>query len=118
MKTGIIGLPQVGKSSLFRMLTKASVERARANPREAHIGVAQVPDDRLDRLAALYDPKKLVHASVEYVDVACSAGDPQPELVLQYSKLPQETLAQATACAQAPIANACTLAGAGASAKK
>ena len=70
MKTGIIGLPQVGKSSLFRMLTKASVERARANPREAHIGVAQVPDDRLDRLAALYDPKKLVHASVEYVDVA------------------------------------------------
>jgi hypothetical protein len=55
---------------------------------------------------------------VEYVDVACSAGDPQPELVLQYSKLPQETLAQATNCAQAPIANACTLAGAGASAKK
>ncbi|MGZ3273037.1 MAG: hypothetical protein ACXU82_09250 [Caulobacteraceae bacterium] len=55
---------------------------------------------------------------VEYVDVACSAGDPQPELVLQYSKLPQETLAQATVCAQAPIANACSLAGAGASAKK
>jgi hypothetical protein len=55
---------------------------------------------------------------VEYVDVACSAGDPQPEMVLQYSKLPQETLAQATTCAQAPIANACTLAGAGASAKK
>ena len=59
MKTGIIGLPQVGKTSLFRMLTKAQVSE-RANPREAHIGVAQVPDDRLDRLAALYDPKKLV----------------------------------------------------------
>jgi hypothetical protein len=55
---------------------------------------------------------------VEYVDVACSAGDPQPEMVLQYSKLPQETLAQATTCAQAPIANACTLASAGATAKK
>lgn len=55
---------------------------------------------------------------VEYVDVACSPGDPQPEMVLQYSKLPQETLAQATTCAQAPIANACTLAGAGATAKK
>jgi hypothetical protein len=53
---------------------------------------------------------------VEYVDVACSSGDPQPEMVLQYSKLPQETLAQATTCAQAPIANACTLAGGGASA--
>jgi len=44
-------------------------EHAYANPREAHIGVAKVPDDRLDRLAALYHPKKLTHASVEYVDV-------------------------------------------------
>lgn len=70
MKTGIIGLPQVGKSSLFRILTKAQLsEHAFANPREAHIGVAKVPDDRLDRLAALYNPKKLIHASVEYVDV-------------------------------------------------
>ena len=55
MKTGIIGLPQVGKTSLFRILTKAHLsDSARANPREAHIGVAKVPDDRLDRLAALY----------------------------------------------------------------
>src|SRR5437588_12450729 len=71
MKTGIIGLPQVGKSSLFRILTKAQLsEHAFANPREAHVGVAKVPDDRLDRLAALYNPKKLVHTSVEYSDVA------------------------------------------------
>jgi len=70
MKTGIIGLPQVGKTSLFRILTKAQLsEHAYANPREAHIGVAKVPDDRLDKLAALYNPKKLTHASVEYVDV-------------------------------------------------
>src|SRR5207244_6916308 len=70
MKTGIIGLPQVGKTSLFRILTKPSVPaHASANPREAHIGVAKVPDDRLDRLAALFNPKKLTHASVEYVDV-------------------------------------------------
>jgi len=70
MKTGIIGLPQVGKTSLFRILTKAQLsEHAYANPREAHIGVAKVPDDRLDKLAALYHPKKLTHASVEYVDV-------------------------------------------------
>src|SRR6202045_3780552 len=67
MKTGIIGLPQVGKTSLFRILTKAHLsDQARANPREAHIGVAKVPDDRL---AALYNPKKLTHTSVEYVDV-------------------------------------------------
>src|SRR5215472_1430920 len=70
MKTGIIGLPQVGKTSLFRILTKAHLsEHAYANPREAHVGVAKVPDDRLDRLAALYHPKKLTHAAVEYVDV-------------------------------------------------
>ena len=70
MKTGIIGLPQVGKSSLFVMLTKQQVAQRSSNPREAHLGVARVPDDRLDRLAALYNPKKLIHASVEYADVA------------------------------------------------
>lgn len=71
MKTGIIGLPQVGKTSLFKILTKADISnRAFANPKEAHIGVAKVPDDRLDRLAKLFNPRKLVHASVEYADVA------------------------------------------------
>ncbi|MGE0405203.1 MAG: redox-regulated ATPase YchF [Candidatus Korobacteraceae bacterium] len=71
MKTGIIGLPLVGKTSLFKILTGAVLsERALANPREAHVGVAKVPDDRLDKLAAMFDPKKLVHVSVEYVDVA------------------------------------------------
>src|SRR6476620_649204 len=76
MKTGIIGLPQVGKSSLFRILTKAQLsDHAFANPREAHVGVAKVPDDRLDRLAALYNPKKLIHASVEYVDVGAIGQD-------------------------------------------
>lgn len=69
MKTGIIGLPQVGKTSLFRILTKANLSSSHANPREAHVGVAKVPDDRLDRLAAQYNPKKLTHASVDYVDV-------------------------------------------------
>lgn len=71
MKSGIIGLPQVGKTSLFKILTKADISsRAYANPREAHLGIARVPDDRLDRLAALYNPRKLTHASVEYADVA------------------------------------------------
>ena len=70
MKTGIIGLPQVGKTSLFKILTKAQVEERGHNPREAHIGVAKVPDERLDKLSALYSPKKLVHATVEYSDVA------------------------------------------------
>ncbi len=68
MKSGIIGLPQVGKTSLFTILTKAHVE-ARGG-REAHIGVARVPDERLDKLAALYNPRKTIHASIEYADVA------------------------------------------------
>src|SRR6267378_3062334 len=76
MKTGIIGLPQVGKTSLFGILTKVRLsEQAYSNPREAHIGVAKVPDDRLDKLAALYHPKKLTHASVEYVDVGAIGQD-------------------------------------------
>src|SRR6185437_6994631 len=71
MKTGIIGLPQVGKSSLFKILTKAKVdEHGYSNPREAHIGVARVPDERLDKLSALYSPKKTTYATVDYVDVA------------------------------------------------
>jgi ribosome-binding ATPase len=69
MKTGIIGLPQVGKTSLFQILTRTHLSQGHANPREAHVGVAKVPDDRLDRLAVLYNPKKLTHTSVEYVDV-------------------------------------------------
>src|ERR1700689_981909 len=76
MKTGIIGLPQVGKTSLFGILTKVHLsEQAYSNPREAHIGVAKVPDERLDRLAALYNPKKLTHTSVEYVDVGAIGQD-------------------------------------------
>ena len=71
MKTGIIGLPQVGKTSLFKILTKAKLDdRGYSNPREAHIGVARVPDERLDKLSALYSPKKTTYANVEYVDVA------------------------------------------------
>ncbi len=75
MKTGIIGLPQVGKTSLFRILTKAHLSAQSANPREAHVGVAKVPDDRLDRLAALYNPKKLTHTSVDYVDLGAIGQD-------------------------------------------
>jgi hypothetical protein len=71
MKTGIIGLPQVGKTSLFKILTKAKVdEHGYSNPREAHIGVTRVPDERLDKLSALYSPKKTTFATMEFVDVA------------------------------------------------
>jgi len=94
MKTGIIGLPQVGKTSLFKILTKAKLEAgAYSNPREAHIGVAKVPDERLDKLAALYNPKKLVHASVEYVDVAAIGAEALKETAFTASLREVDALA-------------------------
>src|SRR3954452_7851841 len=80
MKTGIIGLPQVGKTSLFKILTKSKLEAGGySNPKEAHIGIAKVPDARLDKLAALYNPKKLMHTSVEYADVAAIGQEARKE---------------------------------------
>ncbi len=69
MKTGIIGLPQVGKTSLFKILTKAKTEGF-GHSREVHIGIAKVPDARLDKLAALAGTRKTVYATVEYADLA------------------------------------------------
>ncbi len=74
MQTGIIGLPQVGKTTLFRILTKTHLD-ARSAAAAIHVGVAKVPEPRLDQLAALYKPKKLTHATVQYVDVGGMQGD-------------------------------------------
>lgn len=68
MKTGIIGLTQVGKTSLFQILTRAHISAAAAHG-STHVGVAKVLDKRLDQLSALYKPKKTTYATVEYVDV-------------------------------------------------
>src|SRR5258707_15808911 len=68
MQTGIIGLPQVGKTTLFRILTKAHVE-GKAGASTTHVGVAKVPEPRLQQLAKLYNPKKITYARVQYVDL-------------------------------------------------
>jgi hypothetical protein len=68
MQTGIIGLPQVGKTSLFRILTKARVD-ARSAPNQAHVGIARVPDARVAKLAEIFKPKKVTYATIEYVDI-------------------------------------------------
>jgi len=68
MQTGIIGLPQVGKTTLFRILTKAQVE-GKAGASATHVGVAKVPEPRLLDLAKLYNPKKITYATVNYVDL-------------------------------------------------
>jgi ribosome-binding ATPase len=67
MQTGIIGLPQVGKTSLFRILTRARVEAR--SPNQAHVGIARVPDVRVAKLAQVFKPKKLTYATIEYVDI-------------------------------------------------
>jgi ribosome-binding ATPase len=67
MQTGIIGLPQVGKTTLFRILTKAQIDAKGAQA--THVGIAKVPEPRLLDLAKLYNPKKITYATVQYVDL-------------------------------------------------
>ena len=68
MKVGIIGLSGVGKSTLFQLLTGTPAAASGGRP-EARLGMARVPDRRVERLAEMYKPKKKTPATVEYVDV-------------------------------------------------
>jgi GTP-binding protein YchF len=72
MKIGLIGLPKSGKTSLFNLLTGASVATSSFGTArgEMHAGIARVPDERVDRLSALFKPKKTTYASFEVVDLA------------------------------------------------
>jgi GTP-binding protein YchF len=71
----IVGLPGSGKSTVFNALTGAHAETGFSGGRAApNVGVVKVPDERLDRLAELFKPKKTVPADVTYVDVAIPAG--------------------------------------------
>ncbi len=67
MKTAIIGLPMVGKTSLFTILTGVH-EAARIGSMATRVGVAKVPDARVEELAQIFNPPKITHAVVEYVD--------------------------------------------------
>ncbi len=72
MKLGVVGLPNVGKSTLFNAITHAGAQAANFPfcTIEPNVGVVAVPDERLDKLAALYNSKKVTPATIEFVDIA------------------------------------------------
>ncbi len=72
MKIGIVGLPNVGKSTMFNSITKAGAECANYPfcTIEPNVGVVGVPDERLDELTKMYQPQKTTHAVIEFVDIA------------------------------------------------
>ena len=72
LRAALIGFGSTGKSTLFQLMTSARGDSARAAPgrAEATIGISKVPDARLDRLTAMYNPRKRVPATVEFTDLA------------------------------------------------
>ena len=72
MKLGIVGLPNVGKSTLFNAITNAGAQAANYPfcTIEPNVGVVAVPDKRLDKLAEMYHPEKYTPATIEFVDIA------------------------------------------------
>src|SRR4051812_50060047 len=69
MQIAIVGLAGAGKTTVFNTLTRGHAETGGYGGLQLNVGVVKVPDDRLDRLAEVFRPKKIVHADVTYVDL-------------------------------------------------
>src|SRR5215211_2195955 len=92
MQIAIVGLAGSGKTTVFNTLTRGHAETGGFGGLELHVGAVKVPDARLDRLAAIYKPKKIVHADVTYVDLP--APPPSSEGHVGTEELPAEHLAR------------------------
>jgi GTP-binding protein YchF len=75
LRAGLIGLPSAGKTTLFQLLTSAREAPRGHGKTEAHVGVSRVPDERLDRLTALFQPTRRVPATVEFADMAATRAE-------------------------------------------
>ena len=92
MQIAIVGLAGAGKTTVFNTLTRGHAETGGYGGLELHVGVVKVPDARLDRLAGIFRPKKVVHADVTYVDLP--APPPSTEGRVGTEELPAEHLAR------------------------
>jgi ribosome-binding ATPase YchF (GTP1/OBG family) len=81
LRAALIGFGSSGKTTLFQLMTSAGRRRAAHGKGEATVGISKVPDARLDRLTAMYNPKKRVPATVEFTDLALPAGSGAQALV-------------------------------------
>src|SRR5687768_18504102 len=70
LRAALIGFPSSGKSTLFQLMTSA--KDAPRSKGDVNIGISRVPDDRLDRLTAMYNPRKRVPATVEFTDIVAT----------------------------------------------
>jgi hypothetical protein len=74
LRAGLIGFPSAGKTALFQLLTSAREAPRHGGKSEANVGVSRVPDERLDKLSALFNPKKHTQATIEFADIAGVGG--------------------------------------------
>ena len=92
MQIAIVGLAGSGKTTVFNTLTRGNVQTGGFGGLELHVGVVKVPDPRLDRLAGIFHPKKVVHADVTYVDLPAPPASTEGHVGTE--ELPAEHLAR------------------------
>jgi GTP-binding protein YchF len=92
VQVAIVGLAAAGKTTVFNTLTRGHAETGGYGGLELHVGSVKVPDERLDRLAAIFQPKKVVHADVTYVDLPAPPASSEGRVGAE--ELPAEHLAR------------------------